>query len=55
MFGESNTYDSSGRLQKSSNSFGQSSAFTHDLTNHVETVKDALGNSTVYTYDQRTG
>jgi RHS repeat-associated protein len=47
-----NTYDSSGRLHQSSNSFGQSSTFTHDLTNHVETVKDALGNSTAYTYDQ---
>lgn len=47
-----NEYDETGRLVASIDAEGNRIEYTHDVNGRTETVRDRLGNVTVYTYDE---
>jgi RHS repeat-associated protein len=48
-----NQYDAGGRLIASTDANGNKVSYTHDLTNHLETVVDRLGHTNIFGYDTR--
>src|SRR5690606_28453802 len=48
-----NEYDDEGRLVKTIDAAGKVIEFNRVISDRVETVKDRLGNSTTYIYDER--